>query len=259
MRAYKKIFLGVWCVLIGFLIFACLIADKYTVPVMMYHNVADSATFREDTVSLANFERQLKFLVSRGYNVITLQELIDGIKSGRKFKHNCVAITFDDGMKNNFTAAYPLLKKYNFAANFFISPGTVGDKDSMTWSDVQTMRANGMTFGSHGMIQAYLPAVSTPEKTYEIYQSKRILEEKLQEQIHFYAYPVGGFNDEAVAMLKQAGYAAAFTTNRGTDRLNKDIYEINRIRFGDKDKSALVLTAKLSGYYNLFRKLKKSH
>ncbi len=258
MQIFKKIFLAFWCLPIIFLIFVCLIADQYTVPVMMYHNVGESATFRDDTVSPANLERQLKFLKNRGYQILTLEQLVEGIKAGKKFKHNCVAVTFDDGMKNNFTLAYPLLRKYEIPTNFFISPGTVGNDDSLSWSDVLAMKEGGMTFGSHGMIQEYLPGVPLKKQIYEVQESKRILEAKLNEPIHFYAYPIGGFNNEIKTLLKNSGYKAAFTTNRGTDKLDKDIYEINRIRFGDHDTSALVLTAKLSGYYNLFRKLKKS-
>ena len=109
------------------------------------------------------------------------------------------------------------------------------------------------------MIQAYLPQVSYKDQLYEIEESKKILEAKLNQPIDFYAYPVGGFSEEIKNLLRKAGYRGAFTTNRGTDRLNRDVYEINRIRLGDHDTHDLILTAKLSGYYNLFRKLKKSH
>ena len=226
MQIVKKIFFGFWSLVIVFLVFVCAIADKYTVPVMMYHNVADSVTFREDTVSPANLERQIKFLRTRGYHILTLTELVDGIKAGKKFKHNCVVVTFDDGMKNNFTAAYPILKKYNIPTNFFISPGTIGNEDSLSWDDVLAMKQGGMSFGSHGMVQEYLPAVPLKKQVYEVQESKRILEAKLNEKIDFYAYPIGGFNNEIKELLRRSGYAAAFTTNRGTDRLDKDIYEI---------------------------------
>ncbi len=259
MRTFKKLFLGFWLFVIVFLVFICTIADKYTVPVMMYHNVANSDILREDTVSPANFDRQMKFLKTRGYNILTLSQLVQGIKAGKKFKHNCVVVTFDDGMKNNFTTAFPILQKYNIPANFFISPGTVGQADSLSWENVLAMRQGGMYFGSHGMVQEYLPAVSLQTQIYEIQESKKILEAKLKEKIYFYAYPIGGFTQEVKELLKNSGYEAGFTTNRGTDRLDKDLYEINRIRFGDRDTNDFILTAKLSGYYNLFRKFKKSH
>ena len=236
-----------------------LINDRYTVPVMMYHNVAESAEFRDDTVSPANFERHLQFLKSRGFNVITAKELATGIQAGKRFKHNTVVITFDDGNDNNYTTAFPLLRKYGYTAYFFISPGTIGTKGSLTWDDVLRMHEGGMKFGSHGMVQAYLPDVSNEKQLYEILESKRILEEKLKTPLEYYAYPIGGFNDEIKKLLRDSGYKAAFTTNRGNDRFDKDVFEINRIRFGDHDTSDFILAAKLSGYYNMFRKFKKSY
>ncbi len=234
-------------------------SDKYVVPVLMYHNIAESPTFRDDTISPKNFDWQMNFLKTHGYQVISLTELVDGIKEGRKFPHNCVAITADDGNKNNFTEAFPILKKYQLPANFFVSPGTVGEEGSMTWSDIITMHKSGMSFGSHGMIQAYLPDVSPKEQHYEIQESKKILEAKLGEKIKFYAYPVGGFNEEIKELLRQSGYEAAFTTNRGTDKFEHDVFELNRIRVGDRDASAITFGAKISGYYNFFRKLKKAN
>lgn len=258
MRTFQKIFLGFWVVIIVFFIFICVIADKYTVPVMMYHNVGKVDVFREDTVSPENFERQLKFLRTRGYHILTLAELVDGIKAGKKFKHNTVAVTFDDGMKNNFTAAYPILSQYKIPTTFFICPGKIGKPDYLSWDDVLAMKKGGMSIASHSVHHAYLPKLSIKEQIYEIQESKKILEAKLGESVDFFAYPIGGFNEQIKETLRKSGYAAGFTTNRGNDRLDRDVYEINRIRFGDRDTNDWILTAKLSGYYNLFRKLKKS-
>jgi len=258
MSLKRKILLSV--VVLGLLVTAGFLwlSDKYVVPVLMYHNVADSTSYKTDTVSPRNLEWQIAFLKNKGYNIITLDELVDGIKQGKKFPRNSVALTFDDGMRNNYTAAFPILRKYEIPAYFFISPGTVGREDSMSWSDIVSMHNAGMKFGSHGMVQAYLPDVSQKEQLYEIQESKRILETKLNERTRFYAYPIGGFTDEIKTLLQQAGYEAGFTTNRGSDRFNKDLFELNRIRVGDKDISELIFRSKLSGYYNLFRKLKNA-
>jgi len=236
-----------------------LITEMYTVPVMMYHNVADLDTVREDTVSLANFERHMLFLHDRGYKVITVKELVDGIKAKKRFPHGTVVITFDDGNKNNYTAAFPILRKFGYPAQFFISPGTVGAEGLLSWDDVIRMHDGGMRFGSHGMVQAYLPDVTRETQLYEIKESQRTLEEKLNTLTEYYAYPIGGFTADVQKILQDSGYKGAFTTNRGQDRFNKNVYEINRIRFGDRDITDWILSAKLSGYYNLFRKLKKPY
>jgi len=60
-------------------------------------------------------------------------------------------------------------------------------------------------------------------------------------------------------IVEEAGYKGAAATNRGYDRFNKDAYELNRIRFSDKDDRNDYLWIKLSGYYNLFRAAKKPY
>lgn len=235
------------------------LSDKYVVPVLMYHNIAQNADQRADTVTPKNFEWQMAFLKKQGYHVLTLAELSEGIRQGKKFPRNSVALTFDDGNKNNYTAAFPVLKKYSIPAAFFVVPGWTGREGHLSWDEILVMHQAGMDIQSHSMNHVYLPEATEREQLYEIRESKRVLEVKLKKTIRFFAYPIGGFTDELKGLLKNSGYDAAFTTNRGTDRFEKDVFELNRIRATDRDTNGLVFGAKLSGYYNLFRKLKKAH
>ena len=129
----------------------------------------------------------------------------------------------------------------------------------MDWPQILELSRAGMTIACHGMQQLYLPDADEVNQDYEIRECKRVLEERLGKSVDFYAYPVGGFNAAIKAKVKTAGYRAAFTTNRGTDRFNTDVYELNRIRFSDRDNTWFILWAKLNGFYNLFRSLKSSH
>ena len=51
------------------------------------------------------------FLKEKHYNVIPLDELVEGIKKGNKFARNTVVITFDDGYQDNYSYAYPVSEK----------------------------------------------------------------------------------------------------------------------------------------------------
>ena len=97
---------------------------------------------------------------------------------------------------------------------------------------------------------------SDKRKEDEIVTSKKILEENLGIEIKYFAYPIGGFNSFIKKVIKANNYKGACATNRGYDKSNKDVFELNRIRFSNKDNSDLILRVKLSGYYNLFRKSK---
>jgi hypothetical protein len=85
------------------------LSPRYTVPILTYH----SFDYDKGLLSVApeNFERQMDYLKDKGFKVISLNELATGIKNRRKFAHNTVVITIDDGYKNNFTYAYPILDR----------------------------------------------------------------------------------------------------------------------------------------------------
>lgn len=256
MRILKKLFFAF--VIVGILAGSAgiWVSYKYVVPIIMYHNVENSSHFKADTVSPENFAWQMAYLKNHGYQLLTLDELIEGIKEGRAFSRKSVVLTFDDGYENNFIHAFPVLRQYQFPATIFVSPGFIAKKGFLDWRQLRQMQKEGISYGSHGMTQGYLPDLSDEKRRYEIKNSKAILERSLNVRIDYFAYPVGGFNEEIKKLLAEAGYVGALATNRGYDRFNKDVFELNRIRFSDKDNSYFILMAKLSGHYNLFRGLK---
>jgi len=231
----------------------------YVVPIMMYHHVADVTLPRADTVSPNNFESHLQFLKKHNYNIISFDHYVEQASRGKSFPYKTVVITFDDGYKDNYTQAFPILDKYGFTATFFVAPGDIANDQKniyMNFEELKEMIQAGMSVGSHGMTQAYLPKMSQEKQDSEIFASKKKLENILGIPICHFAYPIGGFNRSIKKRIYQAGYKSASTTNRGYDKYNKDMYEINRIRFSDKDNSDIILWTKLTGFYNFFRKSK---
>ncbi|HQO58756.1 MAG TPA: polysaccharide deacetylase family protein [Candidatus Omnitrophota bacterium] len=232
------------------------LGNHYTVPIIMYHNIESNPAGKADTVSPEIFLRQMDFLKTHGYRVISLDNLVRGIQTGHPPGRKSVVLTFDDGYENNYTYVFPLLKRYGFPAMIFISPDFFGEDGFLSLDQILDMQKAGVQFGSHGMSQAYLPDLTDDQRYLEIWESRRILTADLNANVDYFCYPVGGFNDRIKDLVRRAGYQGALATNRGYDRFNKDVYELKRIRFSDKDKSPIVLWAKLSGYYNLFRKFK---
>jgi peptidoglycan/xylan/chitin deacetylase (PgdA/CDA1 family) len=92
----------------------------------------------------------------------------------------------------------------------------------------------------------------------EIINSKKLLEKNLQTEVEYFSYPSGGYTEEIKEMVKEANYQGACATNRGYDRFNTGVFELKRIRINDSD-SMIVMWAKISGYYNLFRNFKNSY
>ena len=229
---------------------------RYAVPVLMYHSIAADP---KDSLSVTpkNFQKQMQYLQNAGYSVISLDKLVDAILANKKFSRNEVVLTFDDGLENNYIKAFPVLSKYDIPAIIFLETANIGSQDTyLTWDQVKLMAKNGIAFGAHTKTGIYLPSIKEEQLlTSEIVSSKSDIESHIEKEVKYFCYPTGGFNDRIKEIVRNAGYKGACTTNRGFDKLNTDVYEINRIKITDSDMNKpFNFWVKLSGYYNLFRK-----
>ncbi len=241
------------------LLLVCL-PGLYVVPVLMYHSINYAKTERAsaNTVSPESFQKQLNFIRQGGYKVLSLDEYYEGLKAGKNFCCKSVVITFDDGLADNYSSAFPVLKQFGFPATFFVPTDTVGKSGGMTWDQVKEVSGANITVGSHLIIESYLPDMLREQQEEAIKGSKKILEAQLGRSVNYLAYPTGGFNNDVKRITRDAGYKLAFTTNRGYDRFNHDLYALRRIRPKDSD-NPLILWMKLSGYYNLVRQSKNPY
>jgi len=258
MTLVKRIFVYAAAALVLVLAASALyIAPKRVVPILMYHGVregGDSSMY----VTPGNFERQMDFLKKNGYSVITLNELVDAAEKGTKPRPGTVVITFDDGFRDNYVSAFPVLARNGFPATVFIPTGFVGKEGYLTWDQIRVMMEHGIDFGSHTINHVYLPSEKDTAVLWnEVSERRKAIEEATGKSPRYFAYPLGGFNDKVKSAVKMAGYKGACTTNRGFDRYNGDVYELKRIKVTDSDMNKpFHFRAKLSGFYNLFRKAK---
>lgn len=104
--------------------------------VLIYHRVARLETDPQLlAVSPGNFEAQVKHL-SENYNVISLRQLVDGL-SRREVPPGSVAITFDDGYRDNLYQAKPILEKYRVPAVVFITGDRIGSTREYWWDELE--------------------------------------------------------------------------------------------------------------------------
>lgn len=245
------------------------LSPRYTVPILTYHSFGDEKGLMSVTAGV--FEKQMLFLKQGHYNVIPFSELIDGISNNRKFPHNSVVLTIDDGYKDNYTIAYPILKKYGFPAIIFIATNRIGnDPDYLTWNEIKEMSGNRIAFGSHTKNHSYLPSITDQAVLWdEIAGSKKAIEAATGIPVDFFCYPIGGFTKEIVLMVIKAGYKGACATNRSVDIPNKrSTFGLARISIRNDDSpevtfknlnKTIAFRAKLAGFYNAFRKSKRGY
>ena len=253
----RKVLITFFSLIAIFLIFSVnFIRGKYVAPIAMYHSVTPFAAPQNRlAITDATFDRQMHFLKSRRYNVVPLETLAAMIREKKKIPPKTVSITFDDGYKDNYIYAFPILKKYNLPATLFIITDEVGRPDRVSWAEVKEMQDSGLvTIGSHTLGPDPLTKYKTKEEVKrQIFDSKKLLEEKLGRQVNTFSYPEGRFTDWIRQLVVDAGYKCAVATNPGKKFSSDDIFALKRLRISANCHNLFVYWVETSGYYNLMR------
>jgi peptidoglycan/xylan/chitin deacetylase (PgdA/CDA1 family) len=227
---------------------------SYYTPILGYHRVGPSRGDHVPTVSATAFERQMSLLQKWRYRVIAFADLVACLDRGEPLPRRAAVITFDDGYEETYTVAWPILRRVDFPATVFVTPNEVLWKGFARWHQITEMSRDSVTIGSHTMNHSYLPALTGDRVAEELTESKRIIESQIGRPVEFLSYPSGGYNAGAQAAARQAGYAAACTTNRAQGGA-VDRYALRRIKVTERDAHPLRFLAKVSGYYDAFRRL----
>ena len=212
------------CLLISFILYPFTVLTLYAkgghipavkVPILVYHIVRpsypdDSLSVRALAVTPEIFDQEMSVLKSRGYVVIPFSELEDHFYKGTVLPQKPVVLTFDDGWKDQYEYALPILEKYNYTATFFIPSNFPGHPSYMSWSGLKDLIRNGMTIGSHSKSHPYLTHITSSSTLWkEISISKDTLEKKTGEPVLEFSYPFGAFSTTTIEMVKKAGYKSA--------------------------------------------------
>lgn len=202
----------------------------------MYHRITDEVKEPRYSVSTINFERQMAY-VKAHFNCISFATLINDMDEFTSPNADTVLITFDDGYRDNFLNALPILKRYELPATIFlVSRFICNEKDILSVNEIRTMEQQGIDFGSHTLTHRVLSEIDGAEAYKEICDSKSELEGFLNRKIQVFSYPYGKkrhFNEQIKAQVKKAGYYAAVTTENGAVTSRNDLYELKRIEIKD--------------------------
>ena len=180
-----------------------------SIPILIYHCI-DASVWgdRPMFVTPDNFERQMRNLKEKEYTAITFhaRDREDSIK-------NPVLITFDDGYENNYTYAYPILKRYGFKATIFLIVNAIDKPRFLQQSQIKEM-AGLVDFESHTLTHPHLAGLAPDKLEMELSGSKKTLESLLSKKVDVIAYPYGSF-DKNVIQAARKYYAFGVTTNYG--------------------------------------------
>lgn len=224
--------------------------------ILLYHSVGSDAP---QSVSPRRFTRQMAWVRDR-FDVRTLREGLDvrGNESRRP-----LAITFDDGYRNNHEEAFPVLESLGLPATFFVSTDRVGGSLE-TWSGSLPMMERshlrelveaGHEVASHGGSHRTLTALSDRELQDEVAGSRRRLERWLSQPVTSFSYPHGRYDERVLRAVRQAGYDRAVTTRENLVRpAETNPFELPR-RIIHRSLNLAAFRGKTTPAFDLFRRL----
>lgn len=195
-------------------------ADTANIPILCYHNLSPLPGSMNMTPG--RFESQINYLKDNGFTIIPLREAVDYLEGKRdSLPKKPIVITADDGWQSNFTYMLPIVKKYNIPVTLFIYPQTISEgKNALTWAQLKELKDTGLfdiqshTYDHPNFKQArkrMSPAIYEKYVKNQLVKSKQILEEKLNTNISFLAWPFGIYDDFLEKQAAEAGYEMAFT------------------------------------------------
>lgn len=286
--------------------------------ILAYHRVfekEDNFIFDDGVMSCSpeEFEDQMKFC-KENFNIINFSLLNRHFEKRETLQKNSLIITFDDGYRDNYTNALPILKKYNIPATIFLAVKNIEtgenfwwdkvsyymksqgkqepdiknllrslklcsnnerieviesirksskilsrtiERQVLTWEEIKEMSHKGIEFGSHTMTHPILSRLEDKnEIVYELKQSKKIIEDKLQKEVVVFSYPVGredSFNQGVKDILNEAGYSFAVNYIHGVNYINNRFDRFSLKRFDIDQISLERFKAKLA-FPKLFKR-----
>lgn len=204
--------------------------------IWMLHRVVEQRSEdpnqRELEVTPEYLEQVISKYLKNGYTFVPIDSVFNA--------HRFVCLTFDDGYRDNYTTALPILKRLGIPFAIYISTNFIDNKQPMWWYPDQQLglsleelrildREPLCTIGAHTLSHPRLDTLTVIEQQKEIVESKVILEQWLGHPIQHFSYPHGAYNDDTLSIVKSAGFRSALCAWGGTVRRGYNPHLLNRI------------------------------
>jgi peptidoglycan/xylan/chitin deacetylase (PgdA/CDA1 family) len=186
------------------------------IPVLLYHGIGteerpgSTPRFAKYAVTPEQFSEHLRLIRTLGLRIISLSELL---QRPQPELIRAVAITFDDGLFSDYTQALPFLQKASAVAHFFVNTANVGEEGRMGWSEILELQRAGMIIGSHGHRHVDHSQNSPEILVRQMSQSRQILEQRLRQDVTFFAAPYGLVSRNLYTAARRSGYSCVCTSH----------------------------------------------
>ena len=212
-------------------------SEDVRIPILMYHSISDENPENNLMVPPAMFEEQMAWLEENGFTAMDLDQAVEAMETG-VVPEKPVVITFDDGYMDNYTSAFPILKKHNLKATFFVITDGVDDGYYMSSDMLKEMQSEGMVIENHTANHLELNSLSREDAYDSIKRGQDYLRDTIGASGNYLCYPVGRYSDETIEICKELGIKASVTTEAGISSSADGIYQLKRIRISPMDISS---------------------
>lgn len=172
----------------------------------------------------------MQYLKDNKYTTLSLDEFYNFLVNNNPVPNKSVIITFDDGYKDNYKNAFPILKEFSFKATIFVITSTIDkEKDFLTSNELKEMSSCNIGIESHTVNHDNLNSLDYDAQIKTLKDSKEFLEKILGKEVKYIAYPYGKWNENTLKAVKSAGYNMAFTTIGGWSNKDQGLYTLNRV------------------------------
>jgi peptidoglycan/xylan/chitin deacetylase (PgdA/CDA1 family) len=225
---------------------AILWADAH---IFVYHRFNDSRHPSTNT-SNEDLRRDFDYFKNNGYKIVSLEELVQKVKTKENIPDNWVVLTIDDNYKSFYEYGLPIFKEYNYPFSLFVFvEGTHREyPDYTTWEELQEISQHG-SIEFHSYAHKHMTHMSNEEIKKDFDKGMNLIKEHLGITPKYFSYPYGEFSQRVKEFTKAYGFEAIINQNMGAVASFSDVYDLDRTALVGKsnlkhllDKKALHVT-----------------
>lgn len=223
--------------------------------ILMYHGFTDGGKETEYVIDIKRLEEDIIYLKENGFEFVDTKDLTDFTEKGCPLPEKCVMISFDDGYLNNYTYAFPIIKKHNVKT--VISPiayyveyysihkepdpsyAQLTDKEIKEMHESSLVDFQNHSYNMHSLKERKGSSRLEYEKTedyirefyYDLKAAENVIEDITGKKTNTYVYPFGNISSESEAILKCCGYKVSLSCMEGFNNItaSKDcLYRLKR-------------------------------
>lgn len=234
--------------------------EKKKIPILMYHSISQSTNpkFKQFSVPPTLFAEHMAYLYQHDYTTLSATQFIQIRVQGKdKLPERSVLVTFDDGFADFFTEALPVLRWYGFVATLYITTAFINGTSlwmqhegetthsMLTWDQLLEINKCGIEIGAHSHSHPQLDILPLSLARDEIVRCKRLLEDKLSQEVWSFAYPHGYHSAAIQRLVREAGYTSACAVKYEMNTETTDPFALARLKMSSDtsvDALATLLT-----------------